>query len=355
MSDNRLVYGNGFQSTTTRRPQTMAESGTSDQKRNTVSSQLWLPSESVARSGSIFETGKNKIGWRNTIGSPYENKNVNAIALPKQAEHLLHRSAPHRSSAFDGHRGAPGERVVGLFPVRVSMITRLFYGITFLVLFPLAGTAAPKIVQSLTVDFPVNGRVFVQARESIGKYPEMLFVSANSGQVLLQKSIQDKDKWLIPSSNDSAPPNLRFRVIRSKGFASPLIMSVGAYYGGSDNAYFLTVFGEVDGKIKCLNQQPIFANIQGGYYLGFLNSQVGYGLACWNFIWGKDIDESHYSKHRYEIEIYQFHDGKFQRTIRSVTKRKYQGNGAESLREVRIKAYDQRKGVPKIKDSLDCC
>ena len=36
----------------------------------------------------------------------------------KSAQQSLHRSAPHRSSAFEYHRGAPGERVVGLNPMK---------------------------------------------------------------------------------------------------------------------------------------------------------------------------------------------------------------------------------------------
>jgi hypothetical protein len=183
----------------------------------------------------------------------------------------------------------------------------------------------------------------------------MLFISERTGKVLHRSSIEDENKWLIPEKNNSlSQPNLRFRVIRSSGFKSPMIMSVGVDYGGSDNHFYLTVFGEVGGKIRRLNQKPIFANIQGGYYLGYLNKKFGYGLATWNFVWGNGINESHYSKHKYEIEIYQLQNGMLKRTYRKVSRKMYDsGKGSYSLREIGMNVFDQRRGIPKIKDNLE--
>ena len=214
--------------------------------------------------------------------------------------------------------------------------------------------ASPRVVQSLIVEFPSSGRVIVQAREEVGRFPQMLFISERTGKVLLLRSIKDKDKWLIPEKEDhSNPPQLRFRVFRSSGFDCPMIMSVGIYHGGSDNAFYLTIFGEVQGKVRCLNERPFFANIQGGYYLGFLNSKMGYGLAVWNFIWGNSFGEAHYSNHKYEIEVYKLEGDQFSRAIRRISRRMYGGNGSASLREIGIRGVDQRKGVPVIKDCLD--
>ena len=147
------------------------------------------------------------------------------------------------------------------------MILRIGKAYLFLLLLAACVNAAPNIVQSLVVNFPVNGRVIVQAHEEVGKFPRMLFISEKTGKVLLGSSIEDEDKWLIPvNDNELSQPNLRFRAIRSPSFKSPMIMSVGLYHGGSDSAFYLTVFGETDGKIHRLNQKPLFANIQGGYY-----------------------------------------------------------------------------------------
>ncbi len=212
---------------------------------------------------------------------------------------------------------------------------------------------APTIAQSAIVKFPVNGRVTVQAREQSGKFPQMLFISGKANKPLLVSSIEDRDKWLIPDAGDPIEswPSLRFRVIHSPGFTSPVIMSVGLFTGGSDNAYFLTLFAEVGGKIVRLNNQPLFANVQGGYYLGRLNQRFGYGLATWNFEWATG---AHYSAHHYTIEVYRISGGKLKRILHMLSKRAYDSDkGVDSLLELGIKAVDQRNGIPRIKDTLD--
>jgi hypothetical protein len=235
----------------------------------------------------------------------------------------------------------------------MSPISQLARAFAFLTFAATSAVAAPTIVQSEIVDFPVNGRVTVQAREEIGKFPRMVFISAKTNKPLLVSSIQDRDKWLIPNAEDSVEfrPSLRFRVIHSAGFTTPLIMSVGLFTGGSDNAYFLTVFAEVSGRIVRLNNQPLFANVQGGYYLGQLNKSLGYGLATWNFVWATG---AHYSEHKYAIEIYRINRGKLIRILRTTSKRAYDSDkGADSLLELGIKAVDQRNGIPRIKDTLN--
>lgn len=211
-----------------------------------------------------------------------------------------------------------------------------------------------NVVQSSIVDFPANGRVIVRSVEEVGKFPQMLFLSQKTGKVLLRSSIEDERKWLVPNNDTSAmQPDLRYRVVRSPGFKGPMIMSVGLFHGVSDDLYYLTVFGEVNGEIRRLNQQPFLANIQGGYFLGYLNKKLGYGLAVWDFIWGDDIRESHYSEHKYEIEIYTIQDGQLKQTLRKVSRKMYDSeDGANSLLELGIRAVDQRSGVPEIKESL---
>lgn len=206
----------------------------------------------------------------------------------------------------------------------------------------------------MVVNFPANGRVIVEAREEAGKFPQMLFTSERTHQQLLLSSIKDKDKWLIPQEDDSeaARPGLRFRVIDSRGFASPVIMSVGLFFGGSDNGFFLTTFAEVNGKIVRLNQKPFFTNVQGGYYLAYLNKRFSYGLAVWNFIWGPG--EPHYTEHKYRIQIYQLRRGKFTQTFQTISRKKYDSDkGANSLRELGISGNDQRSGIPRVKDAIN--
>lgn len=157
----------------------------------------------------------------------------------------------------------------------------------------------------------------------------------------------------MPAKGDAPEflPSLRFRAITQEGSRTPIIMSVGLSTGGSDNAYFLTVFAEVGGKIIRLNSKPIFANIQGGYYFDVLNNRFGIGLANWNFVWANG---AHYDTHNYQIEIYRIRGNKLVRILRTVSRKMYDsGKGVQSLLELGIKATDQRKKIPLIKDTLD--
>ena len=235
----------------------------------------------------------------------------------------------------------------------MSTISQFAQALAFVTLATASVTATPSITQSETVDFPANGRVTIQAREEIGNFPRMVFISGRTHKPLLVSSIADHDKLLMPNAEDSVEfrPSLRFRVIHSPGFTSPVIMSVGLYTGGSDNAYFLTLFAEIGGAIVRLNNQPLFANVQGGYYFGRLNKRFGYGLATWNFEWATG---AHYSEHNYTIEIYRIIGGKLKRILRTLSKRAYDSDkGIDSLLELGIKAVDQRKGIPRIKDTLN--
>ena len=105
-------------------------------------------------------------------------------------------------------------------------------------------------------------------------------------------------------------------------------LSVGIYYGGSDNLYYLTVFGETNGKLIRLNEEPLLSNVQGGYYLGHLNEKIGYGLAVWNFEWGNG--EARDSPHYYKIKIYKIQNGKFKQVVKKVSKKKYIWGGSGS-------------------------
>jgi len=237
--------------------------------------------------------------------------------------------------------------------LNATMISRVLSTLTFIILMTVVTTAAPTITQSLTISFPSNGPVTVEAREESGQFPQMVFTSRRTNRTLLVSSIEDREKWLIPSESDTAEgrPSLRFRVINSRGLPSPVVMSVGLFTGGSDNAYFLTLFAEVGGKIVRLNDQPLFANVQGGYYLGRLNKRFGYGLAVWDFVW--EDGRPHYAEHRYAIELYRIERGRLKRILRTTSRRMYDSDkGADSLRELGIKVIDQRNAIRRIKNTI---
>jgi hypothetical protein len=215
-----------------------------------------------------------------------------------------------------------------------------------------ASYAKPNIVQSLIVEFPKNGKVIVQAREENGKFPSMLFVSQETGKVLLNRSAKDSRKSLIPEKDTVIQPEIRFSVIRSTGFPTPLIMAVTIYPGGSNAPYFLTIFGEMENRIEDLVSERPEINEQGGFYLGYVNQRFGYGLVVWNFILGHARDEYQYSSHRYKADIYTLKQGKFKQVLHRISRRRYWINGEDSLKEIGIRVHDQRKGIPVIKDTL---
>lgn len=210
----------------------------------------------------------------------------------------------------------------------------------------------PNIVQSTIVNFPVGGRVVVQSIEEIGKFPQMVFTSERTSEVLHRSSIEDEDKWLIPEKDSSfSQPGLRFLVVRSASFESPIIISVAVAPGGSDNHFYLTLFGEINGKIKRINQTPLLSHIQGGFHLGYLNEKFGYGLAIWNFLWE---DGTHYDNHKYEIVIFKLQNGELKEEFRKISKKKYNlDTSFNSLRELGIKARDQREKIPIIQEYLN--
>ena len=214
-------------------------------------------------------------------------------------------------------------------------------------------TEPAKVVQTEVVDFPINGRVIIESIQKIDKFPQLVFRSEKTGKVLLHSSIKDEYKFLIPEKDYSGPqPEIRFRTINSKGFKSPMIMSVGIFHGGSDNGYYLAIFGEINGKIVRLTDSVMSNAIQGGYYLGYLNKKFGYGLAYWSFIWGDGVE--HYGLHHYDLEIYQLKNGKLERVLKKVSRKTYDYNkGFKSFLELGIKVDDQRMKIPEIAETLD--
>jgi hypothetical protein len=212
--------------------------------------------------------------------------------------------------------------------------------------------AASRISQTETVAFPQVGKVVIQAREAVGAFPRIVFTAKDSKAALLNYVISDKGGLLKPTP-DSSPdtgPFLRFRVLHPEGFKSPVILAIAVCPGGSDHGFWATVIGEVGGKLKVMLPQPVFANIQGGFYIGKLNKKLGYGLAVWTFVWN---DGAHYDDHPYETRLYTLQNEQLVFKEKVVSKRKYQGNGAEALKEIGIEAHDLRAEMPKMKEYIE--
>src|SRR5262249_33289081 len=134
-------------------------------------------------------------------------------------------------------------------------------------------SVAPQVVQSVVVEFPTNRKVIVQAIEEFDKNPRMLFINQRTGKILLDYTYEGEGfgELLKPERTSLVRPFLRFRVVRSKGFDSPLILAVAVSPGGSDNGFWGVVAGEVDGKLKVLTPGILSIPVQGGFYIGYLN------------------------------------------------------------------------------------
>jgi len=221
----------------------------------------------------------------------------------------------------------------------------------FLLLQP-AGFArqATRTRQSRVVKFPVSGSVLVQAKEKVGHNPRMFLLNRQTGKVLLDYVFQDAEDVLKPQGDSPiTDPFLRFGVIRAAGLPSPLLLAVGVSPGGSDHGFWAVIIGEVSGQLKVLTQE-LFTHIQGGFYLGYLNKKLGYGLVSWKFVWD---DGAHYDLHPYEVEVFTLQGDRFVRRQKYVSKKKYEDNGIGAVRELGISVRDLRRSVPRLKEYLE--
>lgn len=219
-------------------------------------------------------------------------------------------------------------------------------------LYTLSTSAEPSITQSMTVVFPHSGSVIIQAREEFEQNPEVLFKSAATGKLLLRYTFAEPDGVLKPHARSDAfqRPFVRFQAIRVVGMPSPMILAIAVEPGGSDHGFYAMVIAEVRGRLRTLQSRPFLTDVQGGLYVGYLNSSLGNGLVVWNFIWNEGI---HYDFHHYKIETYSLRGDRFIRQGRRVSRQLYDGNGADSLRELGIHATDLRATVPDLAGYLE--
>jgi len=153
-----------------------------------------------------------------------------------------------------------------------------------------------RAVQEQFIDAPGIGPVRVVAYEPAEDgYTRLIFTEAASGNNLL-------DVWL--GASKSFKPRLRFRVMRVKGVAGPLVVAVMTSPGGSDSYWEATAVGVVDGSLEVLTYEELSTSEQGGFFFGDLGGGRGTGAAQWEFIWGEG--EGHYGEHQYEVKLYKW-------------------------------------------------
>ncbi|MDD5544970.1 MAG: hypothetical protein PHX83_17520 [Acidobacteriia bacterium] len=230
-----------------------------------------------------------------------------------------------------------------------NLLNTLLIVVSFLSCGMLGGNAQaqPICVESKTIEFPTVGKVIVCALEEFDAYPSLTISNQKTAELLLRYSMIDSDRKIIKDDPEDLRPFIRFLELPGNKNTGPLILAITVTPGGSDSGFSAMLIGESNGKLAKLIPKEIEISVQGGIFVGNLNSQFGYGIVAWTFLWDSG---AHYSLHPYEVEIYSVAGGKFRRRRKFTSKHKYHGNGAEALREVRITAHDLREEMPKVRE-----
>jgi hypothetical protein len=212
-------------------------------------------------------------------------------------------------------------------------------------------TTDPVVVQSEVVYFPGLGEIIVEAIEQVGHFPKLVFRAKSSKRVLLQSTLTDPDRFLIPQGGYATDPFLRFQVINVPRIRSPFIMAVAVTPGGSDCGFSGAMYGLASGKIARLFDGLLDSTIQGGLYFGKLNAQLGYGFVGWYY---DGSEGAHYDQHRYWVTVYQLKGERLIKVHRRLTRHKYVlDNSDKAPLEFGFRVTDQRSQIPKAKEFLD--
>ncbi len=112
---------------------------------------------------------------------------------------------------------------------------------------------SPKVLNSAKVNFPVEGRVAIEAIVKQGEHPHILFRSASDGKLLLNAIVGKTNDW--KEFTNANEPNyihekLGLIVLHRPGLPEPLIVALAMDAGASDCRYNTALFGEVRGQLQ---------------------------------------------------------------------------------------------------------
>ncbi len=216
-------------------------------------------------------------------------------------------------------------------------------------------TSPKRIAQEATVNYPQLGAIRIRAIEQLNTPMRLEFYSLKTKKNLAT---------IKPSDDSMASPVsecIRFQIINDKRFAAPLIYLVTVSMGGSDGTFWGQLIGWRDNKFQVLNEEKFETAIQGGFYVGELGEQHGFGVAVWQFLWCPEEDsepncrEAHYDNHRYELRLYPLDVNKliFQTGVVMRTKNKHDGHGEKALTEFGFSLRDLRKDNPRLRKMME--
>lgn len=198
-----------------------------------------------------------------------------------------------------------------------------------------------RAVQEEFMDAPGIGRVRVIAYEPAEDgYTRLNFTEAADGENLL-------NVWL--GASDSYKPRLRFRVMRVKGVAGPLVVAVMTSPGASDSYWEASAVGVVDGSLEVLTYEELSTSEQGGFFFGDLGGGRGTGAAQWEYVSGEG--EGHYGEHQYEVKLYKWNPKKARFEWSEVLRTTGEfSSGVAALRSLGLRFDDIRGDFAKFYD-----
>ena len=181
------------------------------------------------------------------------------------------------------------------------------------------------------------GRIRVSSTFPAGGFPTARFQN-EAGRVLYSVPVggshldifQIDQEAPDPKYRDLGPSTMAYFVIESKPQPTS-VLAIAMYTGGSDCEYVPAIVGPVRGELKSWLQQEPVVNGQGGFYVGDLGQQRGFGFAAWTFLWENG---AHWGSHRYQVKLYRIDPktGTSSLVFKRNTRRKY-GEGSAALKE----------------------
>jgi hypothetical protein len=212
------------------------------------------------------------------------------------------------------------------------------------------GDDVSQIGQTEIVQFEEN-RAIVSTIETISQPLKITFIQPRSKRELAAFEFTGKDlEYYNPEDlNSLVSGYLRFKVIENEDFPSPLVFAVASRPGGTNSAFWLKVFGEIDGEIRSLVADVIETNLSGGIHLGDLGANRGKGIAVWSYV--LEGNDSKVNPLPYEVKFYPFDQSKraFIKGSIARTKNRYRSD-KEALAELGLSSFfKQLESVPDLR------
>ena len=211
------------------------------------------------------------------------------------------------------------------------------------------GDDVSQIGQTEIVQFDEN-RAVVSTIETIGQPLKITFVNPRSKRELAAFEFTGKDtEYYNPEDLDSFVSGyLRFKIIETEELPPPLVFAVASKPGGTNSAFWLKIFGEIDGEIKSLVSDKIETNLSGGIHIGELAGR-GAGLAVWYYV--IEGNDHKLDPLRYEVRFYPFDQSKraFVKGPLLRTKNRYKSD-REALAELGLSRFvNQLESIPGLR------